>query len=425
MTATIRHLPLVQNWDCHQTGTCCKEYHVGITEAEKKQIDAQGWDIQADLGGLGPVKKVGLPWNRHYELGHRPDGSCVFLGETGRCRIHERHGYAAKPLACRLFPFVLVPVADHWRVSLRYACPSAAGNKGRAISTYDADLRQFADQLAEREQVSAGPDGMLIRPPRLQGSQTLDWPDVLRVVGVLLDLLRNVRDPMELRLRKCLTLATEMRRARLDDIRGDRLSEFLVLMRGVADSETVVNPQTIPAPGWVGRVLFRQAASLFLRKDHGPNSGIARQGRLPLLAAAWRFARGTGKVPRLHASLPETTFADLETPRGPLDAEAEALLERYYTIKVQSLQFCGSAQFGMPLWDGLELLVLTLPILLWVSRMFRPAKSAREALIQALVIVDDHYGFNPMLATSRQRLSFRILASSGELARLVAWYSRV
>jgi Fe-S-cluster containining protein len=30
---------------------------------------------------------------------------CFFLSSTGRCQVHERDGYAAKPETCRLFPF--------------------------------------------------------------------------------------------------------------------------------------------------------------------------------------------------------------------------------------------------------------------------------------------------------------------------------
>ena len=45
-------------------------------------------------------------------------------------------------------------------------------------------------------------------------------------------------------------------------------------------------------------------------------------------------------------------------------------------------------------------------------------------MTRALSIVDDHFGFNRVLGTLRQRLSFKILARRGEISRLVAWYSR-
>jgi lysine-N-methylase len=423
MAAVIRHLPVLQNWDCHQSGTCCKEYVVNITEEEAKAIAAQGWDPKADLGGQEPFRRAGRPWARRILLNHRADGSCVFLSEQGRCRIHERFGFAAKPLACRLFPFVLVPVYDHWRVGVRFACPSAAGSKGRAIGEYEQDLKEFAASLAQREGLTPQPDGALMPAPVLQAGQRIDWPDLLRIVQTLLDLLRNRRDPVELRVRKCLGLAGLLRKAKLQHVQGNRLSELLQLLRGVAETETPAQPQLVPPPGWIGRVLFRQAAALLTRKDHGPNRGVAREGRLALLVAAWRFARGNGSVPRLHRIFPEAAFADLETPRGPLPADAEQVLERYFTIKVGSMQFCGPALMGFPFWEGLELLALTLPVTLWVTRMFRELPRD-EAVIRALTVVDDHFGFNRMLATFRQRLSLQILARRGELARLIAWYSR-
>ena len=92
-------------------------------------------------------------------------------------------------------------------------------------------------------------------------------------------------------------------------------------------------------------------------------------------------------------------------------------------MKVGSVQFCGPASFAMPFWEGFELLALTYPMVLWVSRMFRDG-SREEAIQKALTIVDDHFGFNRVLATYRQRASFRILARQGELPRLIAWFSR-
>jgi lysine-N-methylase len=133
--------------------------------------------------------------------------------------------------------------------------------------------------------------------------------------------------------------------------------------------------------------------------------------------------RGAGPVPRMHRGLPETTFEEVEAPRGPLPAAAEEVLERYYTIKVGSLQFCGSASFGLPLWEGFEALALTFPVVLWVARLFRDCPR-EQAVTTALTVVDDHFGFNRVLATFRQRLSFQILSRSGELGRLIAWYSR-
>jgi lysine-N-methylase len=423
MPLPIRHLPVLQNWDCHVCGTCCQEYVVTVTDEEKKRIDAQGWDRAADLGGRAPFTRHGPPWARKWRLNHRSDGSCVFLSDTGRCRIHERHGYETKPLACRLFPFVLIPTGDHWSVGLRYACPSAAANKGRPLPEHGASLQEFAARLAEREKLTPRPDGSLTPPPPLQPGQRVSWSDVHRIVDALLALLNNRKEPLERRLRKCLALGEQMRKANLKRVADARLGDFLNVLSRSADGLTPDNLMKVPRPGWIGRVLFRQAAALFTRKDHGPNSGVARRGRLALLHAAWRFARGTGPAPRMHAGLPETTFEEIEKPRGPMPLEIEYILERYYTLKVGSLQFCGPPSFGMYFWEGFELLALTYPIVLWISRMYREGPR-EEAAAKALSVVDDHFGFNRILAKFRQRAGFRILARQGELAKLIAWYSR-
>jgi lysine-N-methylase len=346
----------------------------------------------------------------------------VFLSEKGLCRIHERFGYDTKPLPCRLFPFVLVPVHDHWRVGLRFACPSAAANLGRHLSEHEDALRVFALELARREKLEDQPDGSIIPPPRLDKSHRLPWPDLLRIVDVLLGFLKNARDPMERRLRKCLKFAAEMRGARIGNLEGQQLTDLINIMKGVADSETPADVESLPRPGWIGRILFRQALAIFTRKDHGPQRGLSSKGRIALFRAAWRFTRGKGLIPRMHNALPEVTFEEVEKPLGGLTPEAEAILQRYYLLKVGSLQFCGPAFFGLPFWEGLHILALTFPILAFIVRMYRDRPQA-EAVAQALTIVDDHIGFNKLLATFRQRMSFSILANR-ELPQLIGWYSR-
>jgi len=60
---------------------------------------------------------------------------------------------------------------------------------------------------------------------------------------------------------------------------------------------------------------------------------------------------------------------------------------------------------------------------LWVAP--RAGGSSRvEAVQRALTIVDDHFGYNRVLRSRRQRISFNILARSGELQKLIAWYGR-
>jgi lysine-N-methylase len=422
MSLPLRNLPVLQNWDCHTCGTCCKEYVVTLSNEERRKIEAQNWDGDPVVGNRPLFKKSGPWWKRRYALNHRSDGSCVFLSDAGRCRIHEKLGYEAKPLPCRLFPFVLIPAGDHWRVGMRFACPSAADNKGRHVKEHEPLLRKFTDELARREGLDARAEERANAPPKLQSRQRIEWSDLNRINLAVLSVLQNQEDRLERRIRKCLAFVELCRQAHFDQLSGKRLNEFLRILATAIDAEVPTDARAVPGPNWIGRILFRQAVAIFTRKDHGPERGIAHKGRLALLNAAWRFALGKGAVPRLHRRIPETTFEKIEDTTLDLVPEAEEILERYYTVKVESLQFFGPPNFRVPYWEGLEMLVATFPILLWVARAL--GGKPTESLSRALTIVDDHFGYNRVLGSRRQRLGFRLLARSGELKKLIAWYGR-
>ena len=97
-------------------------------------------------------------------------------------------------------------------------------------------------------------------------------------------------------------------------------------------------------------------------------------------------------MPRVNEFLPETRFEEMERPAGPVP-EIEETLERYYAVKLNSLQFCGPSNFDLTILTGLDSLVLTLPMILWLRRAFAdPAfvapllKSKRTALISPISI---------------------------------------
>jgi lysine-N-methylase len=415
----VRSLPVIQNWDCHGCGECCREYEVHVTAAERERIIAQGWQNDPAIGPTPLFVRVGPWWRRRWRLNTRPaDDACVFLNDEGRCRIHAKFGGPAKPLACQVYPFTLNPAGDHWRVGIRFACPSATDNLGRPVSAHRDDIRTYGQGLEERE----GVKDRSTAPPPLQTRQGASWADIEQFTRALTAILDHDDNPIEYRLRQCLALIAICRLAKFDAVSGKRLTDFLDLItKSLVDIER--EPERVGAPGWVGRVLFRQSVAIYARRDHGPRQGISKRGRLALLRAAWRFARGTGQVPQVHALLPVSTFAELEQPAGPLPATSAAMLERYYRVKIESYQFFGPTNFGLGFWEGLESLLMTFPATMWLARMFRD-RPREQAVSQALRIVDDNFGYNRLLGTQRQRLSTRLLASRGELTKLIAWYSR-
>lgn len=418
MSLPLKNLPVVQNWDCQSCGDCCHRFEGVITDEEKRRIEAL--DL-ADDPEVAPK-----PWFTPHSLGskkwrlrHRDGGGCVFLTKGNHCRIQERFGAEVKPFVCRLFPFVLIPAGNQWRVGMRFSCPSAAANVGRPAAGAEHGLVHLSHLLEQHEGRSADS----APPPLLQAGQQLSWPDVSRVVEVLVEIVQDRSDPLERRLRKCLAVARVGGQTQFDKLQGSRLSKYLQAVRNAMDTEVPRNAVDLPPPDrFLGSLLFRALLAIFARRDRDVYraSGLGR--RLGRVLAGWRFVRGRGPVPRINEFLPETTFEEVEQRIGVLP-EIDETLERYYLVKLNSLQFCGPSNFGLPLWAGLETLVLTLPMIFWLRRAFSHLPPV-EAVQQAIQVVDDHFGGNPMLGFPHVQYLVRLMAQRGELERLVAWYSR-
>ncbi|MCU0705586.1 MAG: YkgJ family cysteine cluster protein [Fimbriiglobus sp.] len=419
MPMPVRSLPTVQNWDCHTCGDCCRTYSVRVTAEEKERILKQGWMSAPELAGQEPLRLEKA--SGEYVLNHTAEGNCVFLGPDNLCRIHAKFGAAAKPFACRLYPFVMVPAGDHWKVSLRYACPSVADNLGRGCAAHAGELTALSG-LVEAD----NPKAINMPPPELQRGQVVPWDDLNRFTKTFLRMVTNSTFPLEQRLRQIAWVADECRNARFDKVSGGRLDEFLRIVSGAAVEDTPADPAAVPRPGWVGRTLLRQQSGVYLRADHGPRAGVGRRGKWARFVAGIRFAVGVGTVPRLHEFLPQgVPFQAGEVPLGELPAAAGDLLTRYFAVKVESGQFFGPTNFHHRFWHGLESLLLVFPTLLWTARLMVAAGADKlTAVTKALRIVDESFGYNGMLDGGGLASPVRAMSQKGEIPRLIAWYGR-
>lgn len=426
MTMPVRSLPLVQNWDCSGCGACCRMYIVPVTAEERRRIEGQGWESDPDFQGVPFFKQEGTRLaGRTWRLNHRADGACVFLGADNLCRIHAKFGSAGKPLACRVYPFMLVPAGDHWRLGLRYACPSASGGKGRSLPEHLPEVREYAAGME-----ADSPAAVNAPPTPLQARQFVPWADLIRIASAVSKILSDDEDSLERRWRRALGLIALCRGLKYDGggdakkmITGGRLSDLMQVLSDASEEDTPETPDEVPHPGWVGRVVFRQVLAVYARKDHGAEKGTAQRTPLGRVRSALAFARGKGRVPKVNSVIPEVTFEQAEAAAGPLSPVSDALLTRYYRMKVESLQFCGPTNFNLPFWDGLESLAFTFPVIMWLARVFHNLD--REVAVErALRIVDDNFSFNKLLGLGRQKFALKLLANRGELAKLIAWYSK-
>ncbi len=383
----------MQNWDCQSCGDCCRQFEGVITEEEKLRIEAL--DL-ADDPEVGP-----RPWfapagrgSRDWRLKHRPEGGCVFLTTGNHCRLQERFGADVKPFVCRLFPFLLIPAGNHWRVGMRFSCPSAAANQGRPVADAEKDLVHLSRLLEKHTGKSAD----AASPPLLPAGQELPWPDANRLVQVLVEIVQDRSNRLERRLRLLLAVARIGSRAKLDELRGNRLSEFLQVVRAGMEAEVPREPSDVPPPDRVlGRLLFRVLLAIFARRDRDVYGASGVRRRLGRVLDGWRFATGRGLVPRVNEFLPVTRFEEVEA-RGGMPPEMDEILERYYVVKLNSMQFFGPPNLDLPLWAGLDSLILTLPMILWLRRALALAGLPPvEAVRRAIQLVDDHFGGDPML----------------------------
>ena len=425
MPMPVKSLPVMQNWDCHSCGECCRSYHVRVSEVEKARIESQNWHEVPEVAGVAGVV-FDKPFGSH-RLNHRDDGACVFLGPENRCRIHAKFGAAAKPMACRIYPFILVPVGDHWRVSLRMACPSAVSNLGRPLADHAEDLKEYAALIEADAGGTMLQSGTQSLPaPELQTGQATTWADLQWFARSLAAQIADDSTPIDHRLRKIIAIADLCRKSRFEKVSGSRLKEFLDVISGAVAEDVPLNAKDVAEPTWLGRVVFRQMVAIYARKDAGLNPGIASKSRLIRIKAAWRFAVGRGPIPRLHGLMPQTTFEQLERPTGPLSEASRELLTRFYQVKLESLQFCGPTNFRRQFWPGLDSLILTFPAIQWLSRVFSAngERSRDDAMKLAVQVVDSNFGFNKLLGASRQTWATQTLTDRGEFAKLVAWYAR-
>jgi lysine-N-methylase len=128
-------------------------------------------------------------------------------------------------------------------------------------------------------------------------------------------------------------------------------------------------------------------------------------------------------VPTVHAAIPATaTFESCEQPIEVPASSGEQLI-RYFRTKLESLQFCGRANFRLPFWDGMEALILTSPVTMWLTRAIAQTPLPIEQAVEtALRIVDDNFGFNPLLGSFKQKLILNLIRQKDELPKLVAHY---
>ena len=422
MAGFTLELPTLQNWSCHSCGDCCRKHLVEITEEERQRIADQNWKPEDDIPeGMPVVVKFGPPWRRRWRLNSLDDGACVFLDEKGLCRMHAKFGEPSKPLACRVYPYAFHPSGKKVTVSFRFSCPSVVGCKGKGIEDQRKDLQKMAKEVVP-------PTVTDMPAPNITSSQQADWPDFKRFVRRLDDTMSDPGLPVAVKLMRSLYWVNIVNQSKFDSVLGGRLDEFLQIISETAEQEVARDMSRVDEPTRSGRLMFRMLASQYARNDSLSNWETGLRGRMRLFATGVKFARGNGNVPPLHDVFTPIAFDALEQPFGGLTDEAEEMFTRYFRVKTQGLQFCGRAFFDIPFVEGFQALALVYPSMLWLARWLAVGKGrdklSTQDVADAIALADHYHGYTPQFGQRNFRRRVRMLAFTGDIARLVAWYSR-
>lgn len=162
---------------CTMCGSCCGGHNVGpvseaVLDGLEPELDALAAEVRADRR---VDKDLFLALPGAGESG--PDlvcsashGSCVFLDDAGRCRIHARLGGAAKPLPCRIFPYELVATPTGVRVTVQRECRDFLRATGPEAPPLDEAV---AEVSALVEALDTLPSPATV--PKLRGAELASW----------------------------------------------------------------------------------------------------------------------------------------------------------------------------------------------------------------------------------------------------------
>jgi len=423
-------LPLslrAQRYSCHGCGNCCRDFTVQLRDDDLRKLREQQWEQK--LGGPVTIGFRGVTYLRQ-----REDGACVFLMDDGRCRIHHEFGFAAKPIACQLFPFHLTPGAHGIVQGLNFACQSVLENKGAELRTHGGDLGRMAGELQElRRGRAVAPllaDRLPERASEIEERALTEHAD---------QWLADDELSLPVRLDGLAWVAQSLARAQLQNVRGSRFADLLDVLFAALPDELEHHPLEPATPRL--RRMLRQA--VFARTEDPKLGMIARQGRwritLAQLSRNRRFKSGRGAAPRIGPDWGEADLRDVESidpARDLVEAQMiDDLLTRWLRATVLGGRAWGAGYYGWSMVAGLQALLLNAACVAWLARLHAAGRVGRPAATDApggslgivdvraaLGRIDRTAGRAKWLGSSAERLRLAYLNMHDGLRRLLAGY---
>lgn len=409
MKSNLRALPIVEQWDCHNCTSCCRETTIQLNPEDIIRLQQQKWSEHPEYREV-PVMHRSVWLGGAWVLAHKPDGSCIFLTEAGRCRIHEQFGFDAKPHMCKLFPLQVVRTDRDACATMLRSCPSAAADRGRPLIEHLQSLNRLLND--DSEQFSSA-----IAPPVTRRS-TSNWEDFHRIANQLQSLLTEDRFPLVRRVVHALRFCQLLDDSKWNRIREESKPELVELFTQLAYEGARHPFENRQPPKRRTARLFRRLGAHFIRCIPGGPPTRSWSDHFRVWRQSGNLARTSTVAPELHPLFPSIAIEKLERPLGPLTAEVLRPLNRFFESHAASKRYA-LAQPTRPLVENFRRLAFAFPISLWMLR-WRAADREPAAHDMVQIVVALERGLE-LSALSR---ATSYLAESGELERLIAWYGR-
>ena len=401
-----------QNFRCTDCGRCCRDWYVALLPDDKRRLSKLQWRQEDQV----PENFIATVNKKEY-IAHRSDGTCIYFDrDAGNCMIHARHGEIIKPLGCRVYPFNIVAALDNEHsVMARYDCPAVRADEGQPLSQSKRQIERYIEDLG----MSDGFD----RYDR----EGLDADAIRKIVSGVYKLV--IDSPM-LDCPAAVT-AANIAAYRLEQLGADFLNDvnpnrFLesFLQRAVADSVEMLPPKHVNnVERWRFMVLF----TAYMRRDESL-IGQGLRGRARRAGAIMRIILKTGNLHELGEEHPDMALHSrelFEMPIVNLEEVDWSLYRDMIKVRLQTYQFFGNANFNAGIYFGMQLLLLTFPLVIAAARWHAAARHrTRLELLPvdvdyAVGAIDHAFGRAQVLNMGIYRMLSRQMVDIDSYRRLV------
>ena len=333
-------------------------------------------------------------------------------------------------------------------VGLSFACGSVVASKGAELESHRGDVRRMSELLPASAPM----------PVQLQGKLVASESEVATIETALDGWLCKKHISPALRYQGLAWLITSLLQANLGNVRGEKFRQLVSTLSDAVEQELPLLDWPEPTPrAWK---LLRQA--VFTRIEDPKIGDLLKRGKVASVFGQWsrsrKWAAGKGITPQT-AGFSSIDFARFESTAGvfanqfdgdvqkqktpthvssthsldvqscavmlqqPDAAAMDDLLQRWIRASILGGRAWGSGLYGLPIDQGLGLMLVNLLTALWLARFHAAGRGAQRASLVDLQVavgrVDRTSGRAVWLATAGERLRVKWLSHSDSL-RLLA-----